>query len=171
MEQTISFTITQWLQIATVLLTGLLAGLFYGYDCSVIKGLGALPDEMYLRAFQSIDKEIQNPYFFLSFIGSLIVLPICCWFCYKSNSPASFYFSLAALVVYAIGAFGITAFGNVPLNDTLKDINFETASVENLAAIRSKFENTWNNLHHIRTYASILSFLLTILSCIKRNPL
>ena len=169
MEPSINFSITQWLLIATVLLTGLLAGLFYGYDCSVIKGLGALPDKMYLRSFQSIDNEILNPYFFMSFMGSLVVLPICCWVCYKNGATNSLYFLVAALIIYVIGVFGVTAFGNVPLNEMLKKIDIENATAESLSQLRNKFETNWNRLHHIRTYASILSFLLTIIACIKRS--
>lgn len=167
MEPTINVSTMQWVQIATVLLTGLLAGLFYGYDCSVIKGLGNLSDKAYLQSFQSISKEIINPYFFLSFIGSMIVLPISCWLCYKHNDTLSFYFLLVALLVYAIGVFGVTAFGNVPLNEMLEKIDITNTSSENLKITRDIFETNWNNLHHIRTYASILSFLLSIIACIK----
>lgn len=167
MEQSINISTTQVLLIATALLTGLLAGLFYGYDCSVIRGLGSLPDEMYIRSFQSISKEILNPYFFISFMGSLMVLPISCWLCYKHNDILSFYFLLVALLVYAIGVFGVTAFGNVPLNEMLEKIDIKNTSSENLKIARDTFETNWNNLHHIRTYASMLSFLLSITACIK----
>ena len=74
MENSISLSIVQFFQFNAILLTGLVAGLFYGYDCSVIKGLGNLQDDHYLQLFQSINKEIQNPYFFVSFIGSMLVL-------------------------------------------------------------------------------------------------
>lgn len=38
------------------LLCGLLAGLFYGYSCSVNNGLGRLNDPGYLKAMRSINK-------------------------------------------------------------------------------------------------------------------
>ncbi len=155
-------------EIATVLLTGLLAGLFYGYDCSVIKGLGNLSDNEYLNAFQSINKAILNPYFFISFMGCLLVLPIATWLSYKGESLIQFYFLLAATITYCTGVFGITAFGNVPLNNLLEQFDLSSASAEQISAMRQKFENSWNALHHIRTYAAILSFLLTIISLIKK---
>ncbi len=154
--------------ITTVLLTGLLAGLFYGYDCSVINGLGNLSDKEYLNAFQSISKAILNPYFFLSFMGSLVLLPVATWFTYKGASPISFYFLLAATIVYAVGVFGITVFGNVPLNNLLEQFDISLASAEIISAMRKKFEDSWNVLHHIRTYAAMLSFLLSIISLIKK---
>src|SRR4051812_31117036 len=90
------------LQLIAIVLTGLLAGLFYGYDCSVINGLGALDDTNYLSSFQAINRAILNPYFFISFMGSLIVLPIATWLGYKEASPAPFYFLLASTGVYII---------------------------------------------------------------------
>ncbi len=155
--------------VIAVLLTGLLAGLFYGYDCSVINGLGNLSDKEYLKAFQSINKSILNPYFFISFMGCLVVLPVAAWLSYKGVSPISFYFLLAATIINLIGVFGITVFGNVPLNNFLERFDISTSSAEAIAAMRQKFENSWNTLHHIRTYAVILSFLLTIISLSKKH--
>lgn len=162
-------TTTNLLQIIAVLLTGLVAGLLYGYDCSVIGGLGALPDKAYLSAFQSINKVIQNPYFFVSFMGSNVVLPASTWATYKTGMSSSYYFLLAAAIVYITGVFSTTMFGNVPLNNSLAQVNLADMTAESLLILRQKFESSWNNLHHIRTYAAILSFLLTILSILKKS--
>jgi uncharacterized membrane protein len=155
-------------QIVAILLTGLAAGLFYSYDCSVIKGLGNLPDREYLSAFQSINRAILNPYFFISFIGSLLILPIAVWQSYKDGNTMSCYFLLAATIVYIAGVFGVTILGNVPLNNLVERFDISTASQADIQAMRQKFEVSWNKLNHVRTYAAILSFLLTILSWIKK---
>jgi uncharacterized membrane protein len=155
-------------QIAAILLTGLIAGLFYSYDCSVIKGLGSLPDAEYLSAFKAINKAILNPYFFMSFMGSLLVLPIAAWLNYKEGGTTSFYLLIAATLVYVAGTFGVTILGNVPLNNLVDRFDITTASQMNIQALRQKFEGSWNTLNHIRTYANILSFLLAILSLAKR---
>lgn len=153
----------------SILLVGLAAGLFYGYDCSVIGGLGKLSDKEYLAAFQSINRVILNPYFFISFMGSLIVLAVAAWLNYKTENFTSFYYLLAATLIYAIGVFGVTMFGNVPLNNLLDRFDISSASTEAINAMRQKFETSWNMLHHIRTYAAILSFLLSIISLIKTS--
>lgn len=155
-------------QIAAILLTGLIAGLFYGYDCSVIKGLGNLPDPEYFSAFKSINRAILNPYFFLSFMGTLLVLPIAAWLSYKDGSTTSCYFLSAATLVYIAGVFGVTMLGNVPLNNLVDRFDITTASQADIQAMRQKFEMSWNRLNHIRTYANILSFLLAILSLVKK---
>lgn len=162
-------TLYNSIHVISILLAGLAAGLFYGYDCSIIGGLGKLSNKEYLAAFQSINRAILNPYFFISFMGSLIALAVAAWLSYKTGNFGSFYYLLAATLVYAIGLFGITMFGNVPLNNLLDRFDISNASSEAINAMRQKFETKWNMLHHIRTYAAILSFLLSIISLIKKS--
>lgn len=165
-DSAILLPFVNFFQIATVLLTGLVAGLFYGYDCSVIKGLGNLPDREYLKACQSINKAILNLYFFISFMGSILVLPITTWMAYKGASPEAFYMLLTASLIYGIAVFGVTVFGNVPLNNLVEKPDINTATDSEIRDLRSKFETKWNMLHHIRTYAAMLAFLVTIVSMV-----
>lgn len=169
MENSISLNLIRLFHFTPVLLTGLLAGLFYGYDCSITKGLGNLQDDIYLQSFQSLNKAIQNPYFFISFIGSLLVLPLAAWISYKNCSPATFYLLIAATVVYVIGVFGVTIFCNVPLNEQLARFSISTATTSEIAAMRKVFQKPWDTYHTIRTVAAIISFGLTILSILKNN--
>jgi uncharacterized membrane protein len=157
------------IQVAAVVLAGLSAGLFYSYDCSVVKGLGNLPDKEYLSAFQSINRAILNPYFFISFIGSLLLLPVAAWLSYKGGPSVSFYYMLAAAILYATGVFGITIGGNVPLNEMLDRFDIANAPAEAIQAMRQKFEAKWNLLQHVRTYAAIPAFILGILSLTNRS--
>ncbi len=61
-------TVVNIILLITATLTGLSAGLFYAYACSVNSGLGRLPDREYLAAMQSINREILNPVFFAGFL-------------------------------------------------------------------------------------------------------
>lgn len=169
MENSINLIAVQVLQFLALLLTGLLAGLFYGYDCSVIKGLGNLQDDVYLQSFQSINKAIQNLYFFISFMGCLLVLPLATWLSYKSSDSATFYLLLSATLIYVMGVFGVTILGNVPLNEQLAKFNSAQATTNDIAAMRKVFEKPWNNFHTIRTVASVIAFSLVILSVIKNG--
>ena len=72
--------------ILTATTTGLIAGLFYSYSCSVNPGLAKLPDEGYVAAMQSINREILNPVFFATFIGTLLLLPISTWMHFGSGT-------------------------------------------------------------------------------------
>lgn len=150
---------------ATAILAALIAGLFYSYSCSVNIGLNRLPDDQYLAAMQSINVAILNPMFFLSFMGSLIMLPLSAWLSYKAQHVTQANYLITAAAVYIIGAFGVTIFGNVPLNDQLAQFDLATASAAEIKHQRVIFEIPWNKLHSIRTLASILSLALVVIAC------
>ncbi|MCS3799435.1 DUF1772 domain-containing protein [Niastella sp. OAS944] len=153
----------------TALTTALIAGLFYSYSCSVNPGLGKLPDAGYLAAMQSINREILNPLFFMSFIGTLILLPVSAWVQYSNPAHTRFYLLLAATVIYALGTFGVTIMGNVPLNNALDGFQLQSASPETLQQYRQSFEKPWNRLHSIRTMANAITLILVLLACIAKT--
>jgi uncharacterized membrane protein len=159
--------ITNIILIITAISTALIAGLMYAYTCSVNIGLGKLPDEGYIAAMQSINREIQNPVFFISFMGTLVLLPLSAWLEYKAGVSAGFYLLLAAAILYAIGTFGVTLFGNVPLNEALDKFNLQQASDKEITNQRAIFETAWNRLHLIRTIASFLSLVLVAIACVN----
>ncbi|MEO8404869.1 MAG: anthrone oxygenase family protein [Chitinophagaceae bacterium] len=151
----------------TAVLTALITGLFYSYSCSVNPGLGNLPDNQYLAAMQSINRAILNPVFFASFMGTLILLPVCAWMYYGQPDSNRFTLLLIAALVYAIGTFGVTMACNVPLNDALNAFDLKSATAESLMAQREKFEATWNKWHMVRTVASLISLILVVAACIN----
>lgn len=161
-------TIQNILLAITAVLTALIAGLFYAYSCSVNIGLAKLPDNQYITAMQSINREIQNPVFFFSFIGTLLMLPISTFFQYKGGTMNGFWLLLAATTLYCIGTFGITIVGNVPLNEALDKFSLQSATIQEIANERTRFEIPWNRYHTIRTIASIITLLLVITACISK---
>lgn len=161
-------TIQNILLAITAVLTALIAGLFYAYSCSVNIGLAKLPDNQYITAMQSINREIQNPVFFFSFIGTLLMLPISTFFQYKGGTMNGFWLLLAATTLYCIGTFGITIVGNVPLNEALDKFSLQSVTIQEIANERTRFEIPWNRYHTIRTIASIITLLLVITACISK---
>lgn len=160
---------TKFILVLTTLFTGLVAGLFYAYSCSVNLGLGRLTDLEYLRSMQFINRAILNPWFFISFFGTMITLPICAWLIYGRFDHLAFYLVIAALAIYVFGVFGVTIFGNVPLNETLDKIDLGSITTEEIRRQREIFETPWNRLNLIRALASILSFVVLVLAVIKIN--
>jgi uncharacterized membrane protein len=158
----------QWLYAASILLTGLLAGLFYGFQCSIINGLGALGNREYLLGFQSINKAILNPVFFLSFMGSLIVLTITCYAAYKSGANHLLPYLLLSTAVYAFAVFGITVVCNVPLNEQLMAFDMMSATDSQMEAMRQRYENIWNYWHLIRTVAAVVAFGILVFPLVKK---
>lgn len=146
----------------TASLTFLLAGVFFGYVTSVNGGLSRLKNSEYIKAMQSINIVIINPFFMSVFIGSVILLPLITFI--NRNDSDKFAVLLIASVIYIFGSFILTIAGNIPLNEELAKIDLSKSSEDELQSARNKFEKPWNNLHFIRTIASIISAILIISS-------
>lgn len=153
----------------TTVTTALVAGLLFGYSCSVNPGLNRLPDASYLAAMQSINRAIQNPLFFLIFLGTLVLLPLSTWVQYSQPSTTRFWLLLLASIVYGIGVFGVTAVGNVPLNEALDAVDLANGSSTELATLRSAFEQPWNRLHSLRTGAALATLILVVAACLHKG--
>ncbi len=160
--------ISNLLLLASATVTALIAGLFYAYSCSVNRGLSKLTDADYLAAMQSINREILNPLFFLSFMGTLVLLPLSTILHYKETEPGRFILLLVATLVYAIGAFAVTIFGNVPLNNELDRARLSSMSPVELNHLRMIFEKPWNRLHTVRTLAAVLALVLVLAACLVK---
>ena len=144
----------------TILLNALSTGFFFAWSVSVILGTKKVGDFTYLESMQSINREILNPAFFAVFFGSIITLVLSAILQY--NYKPMFWFIAASASMYLIGTFGITAFGNVPLNNELEALNLKEFSINELKNFRDYYESKWNQYHTIRTVSSLISFVLLI---------
>jgi uncharacterized membrane protein len=148
-----------------VVSTALITGLFYGYSCSVNPALARLSDNAYLTAMQNINRAIQNPLFFSSFFGALLLLPVAAFFNYQIR-PERCYLLLVATLVYAAGVIGITVACNIPLNNTLDSLSLNRISAPEAKAARVAFETSWNKWHTVRTLFSTLALILGVWACL-----
>ncbi|TGD59719.1 anthrone oxygenase family protein [Flavobacterium humi] len=160
---------TDIILVITTTFSALIAGLFYAYSCSVNLGLGKLSDADYIKAMQSINREIQNPVFFACFFGTLILIPLSAYLNYQQQTSVKSWLLLIAVFTYAIGVFGITVVGNVPLNDALENFNITNATPDTIRDQRALFETKWNAFNTIRTVCSLITVILLIISCINQN--
>lgn len=148
-----------------IVLTGLSAGLFYAWAVSVILGTRRVADPTYLETMQQINRAILNPAFFLIFFGSLIALIFSSIQHFQSISGTTWLVLFAT--IFYLGAFLVTAAGNVPLNNALDAIDLNDFSVQDMAKFREEYELKWNRLHLIRTILSVLSFLSVLLAAFR----
>jgi uncharacterized membrane protein len=163
------FSLLNIVLIVTTVLSALIAGLFYAWSCSVIPGLAKLDARTYVAAMQSFNRAILNPVFFLSFVGTLVMLPVGTFMHFHQPLSTRFWLLLAACVLYVVGVFGVTAAGNVPLNNMLASFDLSSASNEAINNVRMKFEAPWNSLHSIRTIACIAVLVLVVCACVQRE--
>jgi uncharacterized membrane protein len=150
------------------LTTGLIAGVFYAYAVSVNLGLAAQPDASYVLTMNTINERIQNPLFFLTFFGA--VLSLVSTLGVYSSRPRSGRFWLVALAcaLYVGGAFLLTVFVNVPMNEELARVAID-ASPGELARARAEYEGPWNFWNGVRAMFSLLAFVALVGACLLRE--
>jgi uncharacterized membrane protein len=153
--------------VAAALTTGLIAGFFYAYACSVTLGLALLPDEQYIEAMQAINATVRNGLFAFSFFGALLSLLVA--LAVHAPRPRSRRFVLVALaaVFYIGGGFMVTFLMNVPMNEELARVG--EAAPAALAQIRAEYEDPWNFWNGVRTIFSSLALLALIGDCLSRS--
>lgn len=148
--------------IITLLLNGLSAGFFYAWSVSVILGTKKVGDFTYLETMQNINREILNPLFYIVFFWSLIAVFINAFL--QFNNKPVFWVALSSAIIYLIGLFGVTALGNVPLNNSLDVLHLEQLSPIEMKQFRMYYESKWNVYQNIRTVAGVISFFTLIIS-------
>jgi uncharacterized membrane protein len=151
------------------LTTGLIAGFFYAYACSVTLGHALLPDGQYIEAMQAINATVRNGVFALSFFGAALSLLLA--LAAHAPRPRSRRFLLVALavVLYIGGGFMVTFLVNVPMNEELARVSMSELGPAALAQIREEYEGPWNFWNGVRTVFSSLAFLALIGASLSRS--
>ena len=147
-----------------IILTGLMAGIFFTWSNAVKPGIGKLSDIEYLRALQSMNRVILNNAFKIIFLGAIIVVALVPVFYFNLYPKNIFWLFVFTLVIYWIGVFGVTVSGNIPLNEILDKTNLESITSEEIKTLRKSIEVKWNNFNIIRCISSAITFLILIIS-------
>ncbi|WP_053231654.1 DUF1772 domain-containing protein [Sandaracinus amylolyticus] len=146
--------------LAATTATGLAAGLFYGYVCSVMPGLARADDRTFVTTMQEINVAILNGWFALSFGGSLVLTIAAAVMHRSADARPVLPWIVAAAVLYAL-VLVITIAFNVPLNDRLAAAG-PVDRIADLAAVRRAFEAPWVRWNLARAIANVASFVCLV---------
>ncbi|MFJ6141165.1 DUF1772 domain-containing protein [Kitasatospora sp. NPDC092286] len=127
--------------VAATVTTGLTAGLFYAYACSVMPALREAEDRTFIEVMQRVNVAILNGWFMLGFVGALL----CTGAAVALHVPADGRHVLPAVVaalVFYVAALGVTRRINIPLNDALAAAG-TPPRIGDPAAVRGRFEARW----------------------------
>ena len=116
-----------------------------------------------------MNRVILNPAFYLVFFGAVLLIPLSAALNFRSDSNTIFWLLITSAVIYWIGSFFVTVFGNIPLNNLLDKTNLNVISPEDAKNLRSSIETKWNNFNLIRTITSAISFMILIISGLILN--
>ncbi|MFD8788975.1 DUF1772 domain-containing protein [Kitasatospora sp. NPDC059599] len=128
---------------------GLMAGLFFAFDVSVMPGLAAGDDRTYVTAMQHINKSIENGMFGLVFVGAFVATGVAAWLQHKAGRRQAALWAAAATVLYVV-ALLVTMGVNIPLNNQLAAAG-DPSQITDFAAVRAKFADTWVPVNMLRT--------------------
>ncbi len=134
--------------------TGLVAGLFYAYSCSVMLALRRVDDRTFIEVMQRINTAIQNGWFALGFVGGPLLTAITLVMHFDDGPIMPL---VLAGLVFHVSTLVITFAVNIPLNNRL-DAAGDAAQVADPASVRRGFETPWVRWNLVRTLTSTAAF-------------
>ena len=149
----------------SIISCSLVAGLLFGFAVVVMPGIAKLNDKEYLSAFKHMDGIIQNnqPIFILVWGGSILSVIATSALGIMNLDGAQVYLLAAASVLYLVGVQMPTFRFNIPLNNSLQNMNLEELEANEAATFRIHFETSWNRWNRIRTVNAIVAVSMLLL--------
>lgn len=141
------------LVIATAVGCALVSGIFYAFSTFVMGALGRLDAREGIRAMQSINVVVINPWAMGAMFGTaLLAVASVVVATSTEGGPAA-----AGAVLYLVGCIGVTGTRNVPLNNELAEADAEAASSH---ALWQRYLDGWTRWNHVRTAASLAASIV-----------
>ena len=151
--------------ILSIMLCSLVSGLLFGFAIIVMPGIAKLNDKEYLLAFKHIDGIIQNnqPLFIIVWAGSIISVIITLIMGIMALSGTEIYLLIFASIMYLFGVQLPTFRFNIPLNNSLQNLEIEALDESQASLSRTDFEIPWTTWNRIRTVNAIITVSILLL--------
>ncbi|MCL6673910.1 anthrone oxygenase family protein [Streptomyces panaciradicis] len=137
---------------AATVTMGLIAGVYFVFACCVMPALARSDDRTYVQVMNDVNDVIQNPVFFLAFLGAPVLTAVSAW--QLRDRPCRSWIR-TALAACALGFLTTIAF-NIPLNDAL-------AHAADPTTARAHFEGPWVAWNAVRAGLTVVA-----LGCLAR---
>ena len=148
------------LVVAGAVATGLAGGVLFAFSTFVMGGLRRLPAADGAAAMVAINRDALRPPLMLLLAASVLVPAAAAVVGLVGGTPGAGW-ALAGAVVALVGILGVTAVGNVPLNERL---DAAAARPADLAAAWTTFFPRWLAWNHVRTVAGAAASALLVLA-------
>jgi len=152
---------------AALIAMGLVAGLYFFSAIAVMPALTAADDRTLVDAMQQMIDKIENPAFFLIFLGAPALAAVALFQARRSGAAKTARWVVAGLAFYTV-MVAVTFAIHIPLNDELKEAG-DPARIENLAAVRDEFVTPWVAWDIVRMLASTAAFGSLIWALVLRG--
>ena len=138
--------------VASAFGSAILGGFFLSWSNLVMPALARIPAIAGIAAMNATNEVVYNPLFFLLFMGVPLLGALLAIHAAmnlgRSGSPAI----VAGAVLVICGMFGVTMFGNVPMNEALAALDPESAAA---AEYWKVVLDRWTFWNHVRTLACL----------------
>ncbi|WP_251053702.1 DUF1772 domain-containing protein [Streptomyces sp. ISL-66] len=135
--------------VCATLTTGLMAGLFFAFDVSVMPALKRSDDRTLISVMQRVNTSIINGWFMLAFLGALLFTTLALALHLPAGEHAVLPPLTGALVAYVL-ALAVTGRVNIPLNNALEAAG-DAERIAEPSAVRQAFETKWVPANRWRT--------------------
>lgn len=139
--------------------SGLMAGIYLAFSVVIMKSLATLTPDKGIEAMNAINRVILKtafmPLFFGSTVIALLMLATTAWFWGELGAAAV----LAAGLIYLLGMFCATAIFNVPLNNSLAEMN---GTGEDAVRTWNRYLKHWTRWNTSRTVWSLATFVICL---------
>ena len=147
--------------------SSLVGGLLFAFSSFVMRGLDQTGPASAIKTMQGINRTVFTPWVMIPFMGTApfgLILTTLAWTMESTGSPIII--TLAA-AIYTVGVVGITAFGNVPLNESLDTIDVDQAGDDHVASKWQQYFITWTRLNHLRTLLAYVAASLAMFAMLS----
>ncbi|MFC8914749.1 DUF1772 domain-containing protein [Streptomyces sp. NPDC047821] len=137
------------LLVASIVTMGLMAGVFFAFDVSVMPGLDRTGDRVYAEAMQNFNQAIDTSgLFVLAFLGALAATTAAAVIEYRAGRRGAALWAGAAAALYVV-ALLITFTVNIPLNNELAALG-DPAKAKDFGVV-DRFRGVWEATNIMRT--------------------
>lgn len=159
----------QFAVLLSALLCSLVAGLVLTFAIVVMPGIRALGDRGFLKAFQAMDRVIQNnqPIFMAVWLGSALALLASTVLGIWRLDGLDRVLLVVACAIYIFGVQAPTVAINVPLNNQLQSQDLDSMTASALLVTVGRFESRWLRWNAVRTVLAILTTILLLILLIR----
>ena len=139
-----------------------LGGFFLSWSNLVMPALARIPAIAGIAAMNATNEVVYNPLFFLLFMGVPLLGALLAIHAAmnlgRSGSPAI----VAGAVLVICGMFGVTMFGNVPMNEALAALDPESAAATEYWTVVLDRWTFWNHVRMLACLAAAACFGLAL---------
>lgn len=143
--------------IAAVVGAGMTIGSVFAFSTFVMPALRSLDEDAGIRAMQRINETVYTAWFMGAFLGTTVLSAGAVVFGLMNLTQAWGPSLLLAGSTFVGGVFGVTAFGNVPLNEKLARMTPDEAATN---GFWRRYLIVWTRWNHARVVSGALSIAL-----------